>query len=137
MDTGIRNAVVDQFQPLRLRPDVGALWENFVINDGSLRMTTDTSSERVTSGGRMTSRKLIGSSGTLNPKVSRKRGPRYGLGDATGEGELSTVENFRAGERDARGFLEKCQSPRPIRGYCRAGLDFHSQKFALRSGKRR
>jgi len=33
VDTGIRNAVIDQFQPLRLRPDTGALWENFVINE--------------------------------------------------------------------------------------------------------
>jgi len=33
VDTGIRNAVIDQFQPLRLRPDTGALWENFVVNE--------------------------------------------------------------------------------------------------------
>jgi predicted AAA+ superfamily ATPase len=33
VDCGIRNAVIDQFQPLRLRPDLGALWENFVINE--------------------------------------------------------------------------------------------------------
>jgi len=33
VDNGIRNAVVNQFQPLRLRPDTGALWENFVLNE--------------------------------------------------------------------------------------------------------
>lgn len=32
-DCGIRNAVIDQFQPLKLRPDLGALWENFVVNE--------------------------------------------------------------------------------------------------------
>ncbi len=30
-DTGIRNAVINQFNPLQLRSDVGALWENFMI----------------------------------------------------------------------------------------------------------
>jgi hypothetical protein len=30
-DTGIRNAVIDNFQPLSLRQDVGPLWENFAI----------------------------------------------------------------------------------------------------------
>ncbi len=33
VDNGIRNAVIDQFQPLRLRPDLGALWENFFVNE--------------------------------------------------------------------------------------------------------
>jgi predicted AAA+ superfamily ATPase len=33
VDCGIRNAVIDQFQPLKLRPDLGALWENFVVNE--------------------------------------------------------------------------------------------------------
>jgi predicted AAA+ superfamily ATPase len=33
VDCGIRNAVIDQFQPLKLRPDQGALWENFVVNE--------------------------------------------------------------------------------------------------------
>ncbi|MBC9867052.1 MAG: DUF4143 domain-containing protein [Opitutae bacterium] len=33
VDCGIRNAVINQFAPLRLRPDLGALWENFVINE--------------------------------------------------------------------------------------------------------
>ena len=30
-DTGIRNAIIANFQPLTLRNDVGALWENFLI----------------------------------------------------------------------------------------------------------
>jgi uncharacterized protein len=30
-DNGIRNAVIGQFQPLSIRQDIGALWENFVI----------------------------------------------------------------------------------------------------------
>lgn len=30
-DNGIRNAVINQFNPLNLRDDVGALWENFLI----------------------------------------------------------------------------------------------------------
>lgn len=30
-DTGIRNAVINNFSPLETRPDAGALWENFLI----------------------------------------------------------------------------------------------------------
>lgn len=30
-DLGIRNVVIDNFQPLELRTDVGALWENFLV----------------------------------------------------------------------------------------------------------
>ncbi|MBN8821393.1 MULTISPECIES: ATP-binding protein [unclassified Spirosoma] len=30
-DLGIRNVVIDNFQPLDLRTDVGALWENFLV----------------------------------------------------------------------------------------------------------
>ncbi len=30
-DTGIRNAVIQQFAPLSLRQDMGALWENFLL----------------------------------------------------------------------------------------------------------
>ena len=30
-DLGIRNVVIDNFQPLDLRMDVGALWENFLV----------------------------------------------------------------------------------------------------------
>ena len=32
-DNGIRNAVINQFQPLELRPDRGSLWENFFVNE--------------------------------------------------------------------------------------------------------
>lgn len=31
LDNGVRNAVISQFNPLSLRNDVGALWENFVF----------------------------------------------------------------------------------------------------------
>lgn len=31
MDLGIRNALIDDFNPLSLRNDVGALWENFLL----------------------------------------------------------------------------------------------------------
>lgn len=31
LDLGIRNALCNSFQPLSLRPDVGSLWENFLI----------------------------------------------------------------------------------------------------------
>lgn len=30
-DNGIRNAIIEDFRPLQMRPDVGALWENFLI----------------------------------------------------------------------------------------------------------
>jgi predicted AAA+ superfamily ATPase len=32
-DTGIRNAILGAFQPLELRSDTGALWENYVISE--------------------------------------------------------------------------------------------------------
>lgn len=32
-DNGIRNAVIAQYQPLELRQDVGALWENWLISE--------------------------------------------------------------------------------------------------------
>ena len=32
-DTGIRNALINNFNPLSLRQDVGALWENFMISE--------------------------------------------------------------------------------------------------------
>lgn len=32
-DNGIRNAVINQFNPVALRSDVGALWENFMISE--------------------------------------------------------------------------------------------------------
>lgn len=31
-DTGLRNALIDNFHNLEVRPDLGALWENFIIN---------------------------------------------------------------------------------------------------------
>jgi predicted AAA+ superfamily ATPase len=32
-DNGIRNALINNFQPLALRNDIGALWENFIISE--------------------------------------------------------------------------------------------------------
>lgn len=32
-DTGIRNAIIANFNPLEIRNDIGALWENFVISE--------------------------------------------------------------------------------------------------------
>lgn len=32
-DTGVRNALINNFNPLDLRQDTGALWENFLINE--------------------------------------------------------------------------------------------------------
>ncbi len=32
-DTGIRNAIINNFNPLELRVDKGALWENFIISE--------------------------------------------------------------------------------------------------------
>ncbi|MDX2246248.1 MAG: ATP-binding protein [Bacteroidia bacterium] len=32
-DNGIRNAIIAQYQPIELRQDVGALWENFLISE--------------------------------------------------------------------------------------------------------
>lgn len=32
-DNGVRNAIINNFQPLELRNDVGALWENFWISE--------------------------------------------------------------------------------------------------------
>jgi predicted AAA+ superfamily ATPase len=32
-DNGIRNAIIDNFKPIELRNDVGALWENFIITE--------------------------------------------------------------------------------------------------------
>ncbi len=32
-DNGVRNAIVNNFNPLALRSDVGALWENFVVSE--------------------------------------------------------------------------------------------------------
>lgn len=32
-DNGVRNAIINQFNPVSLRQDVGALWENFLISE--------------------------------------------------------------------------------------------------------
>jgi predicted AAA+ superfamily ATPase len=32
-DNGVRNAILNNFSPLALRPDVGALWENFMVSE--------------------------------------------------------------------------------------------------------
>jgi predicted AAA+ superfamily ATPase len=32
-DNGVRNAIINNFQPLAFRNDVGALWENFIISE--------------------------------------------------------------------------------------------------------
>lgn len=32
-DTGIRNAIIGNFNPLAIRQDIGALWENYMINE--------------------------------------------------------------------------------------------------------
>ena len=32
-DNGIRNAIIQQFSPIEMRNDMGALWENFVISE--------------------------------------------------------------------------------------------------------
>jgi predicted AAA+ superfamily ATPase len=42
-DNGIRNAIIKNFNPLELRQDVGALWENFVVSE---RMKTNTYNKR-------------------------------------------------------------------------------------------
>jgi len=39
-DNGIRNAVVNQFNPLELRSDTGQLWENFLVS-GRLKMLSN------------------------------------------------------------------------------------------------
>ena len=32
-DTGIRNAVINNLNPMNLRNDVGSLWENFMVSE--------------------------------------------------------------------------------------------------------
>ena len=32
-DNGVRNALINNFSPLALRTDVGALWENYIISE--------------------------------------------------------------------------------------------------------
>lgn len=38
-DNGIRNAVINQFAPIDLRNDVGALWENYMISERMKKMS--------------------------------------------------------------------------------------------------
>jgi hypothetical protein len=38
-DNGIRNALIGQLQPLSIRQDTGALWENFLISERKKRLT--------------------------------------------------------------------------------------------------
>lgn len=33
LDNGVRNAIIGQFQPLPMRNDIGALWENFIFTE--------------------------------------------------------------------------------------------------------
>ena len=40
-DCGIRNAIVNDFRPVELRPDIGGLFENFVIAELKKRFPTD------------------------------------------------------------------------------------------------
>jgi predicted AAA+ superfamily ATPase len=43
-DTGIRNALINNFNPFRLRQDVGALWEDFLISE-RLKFNNNTARE--------------------------------------------------------------------------------------------
>ncbi|MFT4093668.1 MAG: ATP-binding protein [Niabella sp.] len=43
-DTGIRNVIINQFNPLSLRADKGALWENFLISE---RMKFNLASQKI------------------------------------------------------------------------------------------
>jgi predicted AAA+ superfamily ATPase len=36
-DNGVRNAIINNFSPLALRTDVGALWENFILSERKKR----------------------------------------------------------------------------------------------------
>lgn len=40
-DNGIRNAIIANFQPVELRNDVGALWENYMISERIKKQTYD------------------------------------------------------------------------------------------------
>jgi uncharacterized protein len=41
VDTGIRNALINNFNPLSLRQDAGALWENFMISERLKKNSND------------------------------------------------------------------------------------------------
>lgn len=40
-DTGIRNAIINNFSALNLRTDVGALWENYLISERIKKISND------------------------------------------------------------------------------------------------
>ena len=45
-DNGIRNAIIDDFRPLELRNDIGALWENFLVSERmKMKAWTDSSAK--------------------------------------------------------------------------------------------
>lgn len=44
-DTGIRNALINNFNPLSLRQDTGVLWENFVISE-KIKQNSNNNSEK-------------------------------------------------------------------------------------------
>jgi predicted AAA+ superfamily ATPase len=45
-DNGIRNAIIDDFRPLELRNDTGALWENFLVSERlKMKAWTDNTSK--------------------------------------------------------------------------------------------
>jgi len=41
-DVGVRNAVINDFRPIQLRNDLGALWENFLVMELLKNMSTST-----------------------------------------------------------------------------------------------
>ena len=38
-DTGLRNRIIKNFNPIELRDDVGALWENFIISERNKKLS--------------------------------------------------------------------------------------------------
>ncbi len=42
-DVGLRNRIIKNFNPIELRDDVGALWENFIISERKKKITYDQS----------------------------------------------------------------------------------------------
>lgn len=58
-DTGIRNAVISQFNNIDLRNDIGQLWENFIIVEHLKRIYPGGTLTTSIFGGLMTSRRSI------------------------------------------------------------------------------
>jgi len=56
-DTGIRNAVIQNFNPIAIRNDLGELWENYVIMERLKRENTFANQATHISGERMIKRK--------------------------------------------------------------------------------